>query len=189
MTPHGDIDLGQHWLWWWLVAWWHQAKAITWTNVDLSSVRSCGIHRRALSLENLKIPVSKTRLKIAFLESHSDLPEASELILSVEKWFDYGPHGPTEWAKVGQKCLCGDHLHRLLSMCRLAKPCLPMRPLPMKSCGRWTWTTFWWSSVGSLVTLVTTSTSSCGWYELPRESIPKISGYVELDYYSCQTVV
>ena len=28
----------------WLVAWWHQA--ITWTNVDQSSERSCGIHLR-----------------------------------------------------------------------------------------------------------------------------------------------
>ena len=35
----------------WLVAWRHQA--ITWTNLDLSSVRSCGIHRRALSWEDL----------------------------------------------------------------------------------------------------------------------------------------
>ena len=35
MTPYGDIDLGQHWLRQWLVAWWHQA--IAWTNVDLPS--------------------------------------------------------------------------------------------------------------------------------------------------------
>ena len=31
----------------WLVAWWHQA--IIWTNVDLSSVRSSGIHLREIS--------------------------------------------------------------------------------------------------------------------------------------------
>ena len=31
-TPYGDIDLGQLWLRWWLVAWWHQT--FTWTNVD-----------------------------------------------------------------------------------------------------------------------------------------------------------
>ena len=36
-TPYGDIGLGQHWLRQWLVAWWHQT--ITWTNVDLSSIR------------------------------------------------------------------------------------------------------------------------------------------------------
>ena len=45
VTPFGDIDLGQHWLRWWLVAWRHQA--ITWTNVDLS-VRSRGILLRAI---------------------------------------------------------------------------------------------------------------------------------------------
>ena len=33
VTPLGDIDLGQHWLRNWLVAWWPQT--ITWTNVDL----------------------------------------------------------------------------------------------------------------------------------------------------------
>ena len=33
VMPDGDLDLGQHPLRWWLVAWWHQA--ITWTNVDL----------------------------------------------------------------------------------------------------------------------------------------------------------
>ena len=42
-------------------------------------VRSCGIHQRALSWEDLKIPISKTRLKITVLESHSDLPVANEL--------------------------------------------------------------------------------------------------------------
>ena len=33
VTPYGDIDLGQHWLMQWLVAWRHQA--IAWTNADL----------------------------------------------------------------------------------------------------------------------------------------------------------
>ena len=44
------------------VAWWHQA--ITRTNVDLSSVRFCGIHRRALSWGDLKIPISKQDWKL-----------------------------------------------------------------------------------------------------------------------------
>ena len=66
VTPYGDRDLVQHLFKYWLVVWWHQA--ITWTNVGWSSVRSCGIHRRALSWEDLKIPISKTRLKITFLE-------------------------------------------------------------------------------------------------------------------------
>ena len=43
VMPFGDLDLGQHWFRWWLVA------VITWTNVDLSSVRSSGIHLRAIS--------------------------------------------------------------------------------------------------------------------------------------------
>ena len=47
ITVYGDIDLGQHRLRLWLVAWRHQA--ITWTNVDLSSVRSSGIHLRTIS--------------------------------------------------------------------------------------------------------------------------------------------
>ena len=32
VTPHDDIDLGQHWLRQWLISWRHQA--ITWTNID-----------------------------------------------------------------------------------------------------------------------------------------------------------
>ena len=40
VMPHGDIELGWHWLKWWLVAWRHQA--IAWTNVDLPSVNSFG---------------------------------------------------------------------------------------------------------------------------------------------------
>ena len=39
VTPYGIGDLGQHW----------RHQAITWTNVDLSSVRSGGIHLRTLS--------------------------------------------------------------------------------------------------------------------------------------------
>ena len=42
VTPYGDKELCQHWLRWWLVAWWHQA--IAWTNVDLSSVRFSEFH-------------------------------------------------------------------------------------------------------------------------------------------------
>ena len=39
-----------------------------------------GIHRRALSWEDLKIPISKNWWKITFLKSHSDLPGANESI-------------------------------------------------------------------------------------------------------------
>ena len=37
---------GQHWLRWWLVVWRHQA--ITWTYIDFSFVRLCGIHLRVI---------------------------------------------------------------------------------------------------------------------------------------------
>ena len=43
---YGDIDMNQHWLRKWLVAWWHQV--ITWTNVDLSSTTFYGINLRAI---------------------------------------------------------------------------------------------------------------------------------------------
>ena len=48
MKPQGDIhvDLGQHWLRQWLVAWRHQA--IIWINVDLSSEVFYGIQLRAI---------------------------------------------------------------------------------------------------------------------------------------------
>ena len=48
--PYGIVYLGQHWF-----RWWHQA--IIWTNVDWSSVRSCGIHLRAISQEILMISI------------------------------------------------------------------------------------------------------------------------------------
>ena len=46
MTPYGDMDLVQHELRWWLVAWRHQA--ITRTNFGFSLMRLCGIHLRAI---------------------------------------------------------------------------------------------------------------------------------------------
>ena len=47
VMPYGDTELGRHWFRWWLGAWWHQA--ITWTNIDFSLVRLCGIHLKAIS--------------------------------------------------------------------------------------------------------------------------------------------
>ena len=52
VTLYSDIDLGQHWLRQWLVAW--QYQGITWTNVDLALARFndiClrAIHKRYLS--------------------------------------------------------------------------------------------------------------------------------------------
>ena len=42
-------------------------------------MRSLGIHLRALSLDDVKIPINKTRLKIAVLKWHLGLPGANEL--------------------------------------------------------------------------------------------------------------
>ena len=61
LRPSEAIYLGQHWLRWWPVAWWHQG--IGWTNVDLSPVRYSDIHRRLP-----KIKISETRLKFAFFK-------------------------------------------------------------------------------------------------------------------------
>ena len=55
------IDLGQHWLRWWLVAWKHQA--ITWTKVDLS-VRFSTIQLKVTVLETLMKEITTVHLKI-----------------------------------------------------------------------------------------------------------------------------
>ena len=47
VTPYSNVDPGQHWLRWLLVAWWHQV--IAWTNVYLSLRVFCGIHPSAIS--------------------------------------------------------------------------------------------------------------------------------------------
>ena len=45
VMPFGNMDLDQHWLRQWLVAWRHQA--IIWTNVDYPSQKFCDIYLRA----------------------------------------------------------------------------------------------------------------------------------------------
>ena len=67
VTPFGTRDLGQHWFSQWLVAWRHQA--ITWTNVDLSSLRSHDVNLMAISLEISLPSVTKIGLKIIFLKN------------------------------------------------------------------------------------------------------------------------
>ena len=77
MTPYGDGDLGQHWLRLWLVAWRHQA--ITWTNVDLPSVRSIGIHLSTILQEILQPSITKISWKITFWKFLWNLPGTNEL--------------------------------------------------------------------------------------------------------------
>ena len=52
------------WLGWWLVAWWHEA--ISWTNIGLPSLRSSGIHSRAMHNSKSKISISKLHLKFTY---------------------------------------------------------------------------------------------------------------------------
>ena len=59
-----------------MVAWGHQA--ITWTNVDWSSVKSSDIHIRAISQEMPQPSITKICFKIIYLEFHSNLPGANE---------------------------------------------------------------------------------------------------------------
>ena len=47
LISYGDIDLGQHWLRKWLIAWWYQA--ITWINVEFLLGRIYGIQLGAIS--------------------------------------------------------------------------------------------------------------------------------------------
>ena len=54
-------------------------KKITWTNVELSSVRSSGIHLSAILQEMPQPSVTEISLKIIYLKFHSNLPGASEL--------------------------------------------------------------------------------------------------------------
>ena len=60
-----------------VMACWHQA--ITWTNVDLSSVRSSDIHLRAISQETTQPSTFNICLKITYLRLQSNLPGANEL--------------------------------------------------------------------------------------------------------------
>ena len=55
--------------------------AITWTNVDWSSVKSSDIHIRAISQEMLQPSITKICLKITYLKFHSNFPGANELIV------------------------------------------------------------------------------------------------------------
>ena len=75
--------------------------------------QSCGIHRRTLPWENLKIPISKTRLKITFLESHSDFPGANELTTETSPQFILRVDSrvaPSQWETA---LLCNDVSHWL----------------------------------------------------------------------------
>ena len=54
-------------------------------NVDLSTVRSCGIHLKASSLADLNISISKTGLKITFL-NHMQISQGLMSCKHVDSW-------------------------------------------------------------------------------------------------------
>ena len=56
------MNISKHWFKYWLAAWRHQA--ITWSNVDLSSVGSCAIHPMAIALEMTAAHLKFTHLKL-----------------------------------------------------------------------------------------------------------------------------
>ena len=58
---------------------WRQHQAITWTNVDWSSVKSSDIHIRAISQETPQPSITKIFLKITYQKFHSTFPGANEL--------------------------------------------------------------------------------------------------------------
>ena len=95
VTPYGDRDMDQHWLRQWLVAWQHQA--ITWTNIDLSSVRSSNI---LLGIISHKIPqplIIEISLKITCLNFYSNLPGANELIYTIHTKYHHHYSYDDEW--------------------------------------------------------------------------------------------
>ena len=59
-------------------------KAITWTNVDLSSIRSCGVHVRTISQE---MTSAMNQLENYFSKFLSNLPGANELNRAGHHWF------------------------------------------------------------------------------------------------------
>ena len=58
-----------------------RCQAITWTNVDLISVRSTDIHLWAMSQEIPHSTITKISLKMTNLALYSNLPEANELMI------------------------------------------------------------------------------------------------------------
>ena len=85
---YGDTYLRQHWFRLWLVAW--RPQAITWTKVDFSSARFCGIHLRPISQWVLKRLFYKMSFKMIFLKPFPYLPGAYEL---------------THWGRVTHICV------------------------------------------------------------------------------------
>ena len=81
VKPHGVRDL----------AWRHQA--ITWTNVDWSSVKSSDIHIRAISQEMPQPLITQIPWKITYLKFHSNFPGANRWVKSLHLASESGIYG------------------------------------------------------------------------------------------------
>ena len=79
VTTFSDISVIQPRRRYWLVAWWHEVS--TRTNVNFALVRLCSIHLRVISPWPLQLFFWMMSLKIIFLNSLPNLPEANELYL------------------------------------------------------------------------------------------------------------
>ena len=76
VNQYGVIQLGQHWFSQCFNAW---HLAITLTNVDWSSVTSCGIHLRAISLGTSNVYILDMSLKITYTKLHPHIPRVNDL--------------------------------------------------------------------------------------------------------------
>ena len=90
MTPYGNIDWSQHWLKLWLFAW--QYQAITWPNVDLSTLLFCGIHLRVIPQEERMTVIYNMSSGITLLKLLTHLHGVNELIIgTVYNWVTMAP--------------------------------------------------------------------------------------------------
>ena len=110
VTPYGDIDLDQHWLWQCLDALWHQT--IAWTIVDFSLVRFWGIRLRTLSqrLPKLIHCVMSLKVTLSKLLLHFPGNMSSKTLIWSSDWNDPGEIGEY------QCCSCpGSLCHQVIS--------------------------------------------------------------------------
>ena len=74
-TPYGDIVPGQNWT---ANGWQHQA--ITWINVDLSSVKSNDFHLMVISQDIHQPLITELSMKITYVNFHSNISWVNGLI-------------------------------------------------------------------------------------------------------------
>ena len=118
MTPCGDIEPGQHWFR--FVAWRH--RAISWTNADVSSVRSSDNYKRAISQE---IPINyRNSLKVTDLTFHSNPPGANKLILTAQSLGYSGNIAPIPWLVISKSLrrqVISNHIGNRRQACKILK--------------------------------------------------------------------